>query len=244
MKKPHLQSLFVVAACAVTAIFPACENADMALQEEMATLRERVEQAEAAAEAARAESARTRMPDAGKIKAGLEVATEKMARNVPTALPGYRTQAVKVGPVVYLIEGGENPIRASLEIRVRPTSPSALTPELPPITFVAMADEAGNWQMPGAPELRELQAAASARAVAQADAARRESPPRGAAPATSTGESAPAPPSDPNARVISWGDDSPGPAQAAPQPPAQAPAAAPSSPRLPKADQSYEIRFD
>jgi hypothetical protein len=240
VKMPRLQSLFLPAAILTAGMFPACEHADRALQQEIAELRERADQAEAAAEAAKAEAGQLRRPDAAKMKSALEAATKKLARDVPGALPGYRPEAVKIGPIVYRIEGGGNPFRAPLEIRVRPSSPSALTPNLPPITVEAVADKDGNWQLPGPPELRELQAAASARAVAKADASRRENPPAPSHPAPQTAHP---PANDPNARVITWGDQ-PATQQTPTQQPPPTTRPPTSSPNLPKADQSYEIRFD
>jgi hypothetical protein len=94
--------------------------------------------------------------------------------------------------------------------------------------------------LPGPPELRELQAAASARAVAKADASRRENPPAPSHPAPQTAHP---PANDPNARVITWGDQ-PATQQTPTQQPPPTTRPPTSSPNLPKADQSYEIRFD
>ena len=86
--------------------------------------------------------------------------------------------------------------------------------------------------MPGQAALREMQAAASARAASQSHAGRRA--PELASPLQA--------PKGSSARIVSWADED---SSASPRAPQDSPAAAATpSANTPRATESYEIRFN
>lgn len=255
-------------------LFTGCEGRDQALQQELAELRERTRVASEEADAAKARLAGSEFKSLESLKASLEAASKKLGTDLAAAFPGYRTESVTASEIVFVLGEKEAPYRTTLEFRLKPSSPSALTPEMPPVITKVGADPAGVWKMPGQPQLREMQAAASAKATAQAQ---RQADPRPAShppspptqPTAQTPQAPPQPPSpsrqpaphDPSARVISWGDERPAPSAPSPEasgpPPAETQSVAPpqqhsqqppraptSVPGQPAAGQTYEIRFD
>jgi hypothetical protein len=260
---PQSQSLLLLAALALCG----CEGRDTALQQELAELREQARTATEQAEAANSRLAQIEIQSAEALEASIKEAARSLEKNLATAFPGYRAGSIRHGRFVFLIGETESPYRTTLEFALKPSSPSALTPEMPPVSIEVAADPRGSWTMPGQPRLRELQAAASASASAQAEqfARQQKSPqpaPQAGSPAPRPTPRAPAPPqppTDPNTRVISWGDAPPETPPAPPQTPQtpQSPQSPPpdtpvrhqptapvNAPGLPKADRTYEIRFD
>jgi hypothetical protein len=263
VKPSGLQSQSLVLLAAVTLC--GCEAHDSALQQELAELRQQARSASEEAAAATSRLAQLEIQSADALAASLKEAARPLEKDLATAFPGYRPEAIRHGRFIFLIGESRSPYRTTLEFTLKPTSPSALTPDMPPVSLEIAADPHGSWTMPGQPRLRELQAAASAAASAAAQtqqSARHQPTPQQAPPQTQPPRQQPPPaqpPTDPNTRVISWGDP---PAQPAPpqqpaapqnppaqqQPPAQPapqqPAAPGNAPGLPKADRTYEIRFD
>ena len=125
-----------------------------------------------------------------------EEAAKRFEQDVIASFPGYRPASFKRGKFIYVFDE-EDPYRIPVELSLRPNSTSALTPEVPPIFFEARGTVDGEWKMPGQAALREMQAAASARAASQSHAGRRA--PEPASPLQA--------PKGSSARIISWGDE-------------------------------------
>jgi hypothetical protein len=225
-------------------LLASCEGGDVSLQGELAELRERVRRAEQERDQAMREKSR----EAGHL-AGVEIqpvstlqkkfeeAAKRFEQDVIATFPGYRPASIKRGKFAYVFDE-QDPYRIPVELSLRPNSASALTPEVPPIVFQARGTADGEWKMPGQAALREMQAAASARAASQSHAERRAQ--ESASPSPATAQSS----KGPSAQIVSWGDED----SAAPQQssrPQDSPAApAPPSASTPRANESYEIRFN
>ena len=232
--------LAVLTAC----LLASCEGGDVSLQGELAELRERVRRAEQERDQAMREKSR----DAGHL-AGVEIqpvstlqkkfeeAAKRFEQDVIATFPGYRPASIKRGKFAYVFDE-QDPYRISVELKPGPTSASALTPEVPPIVFQARGTADGEWKLPGQAALREMQAAASARAASQSHAERRaqESASPSQPPATAQ--------KGPSAQIVSWGDeDSAAPQQSSRPQNSPAGPATPSA-STPRANESYEIRFN
>jgi hypothetical protein len=227
-------------------LLASCEGGDVSLQGELAELRERVRRAEQE----RDQAMREKSLEAGHL-AGVEIqpistlqkkfeeAAKRFEQDVIATFPGYRPASIKYGKFAYVFEE-QDPYRIPVELSLRPNSASALTPEVPPIVFQARGTADGEWKMPGQAALREMQAAASARAASQSHAERRSKEPASPSQPPATAQSS----KGPSARIVSWGDEN----SAAPQPssrPQSSPAAtATPSANTPRANESYEIRFN
>ena len=233
--------LAMLSAC----LLASCEGRDVSLQNELAELRERVRRAEQERDSAMQEKSRQPERAAGveiqpvsTLQTKFEEAAKRFEQDVIATFPGYRPASIRRGTFAYVFDE-QDPYRILLELSLRPNSTSALTPEVPPITFEAQGTVDGDWKMPGQAALREMQAAASARAASQSHTGRRAQepaapPPPGAA-QSSTGS---------GPRVVNWGDEE----SSAPQQPAR-PQDSPNRPaspntKSPRANESYEIRFN
>jgi hypothetical protein len=226
-------------------LLASCEGRDVSLQNELAELRERVRRAEQERDLAIQEKSRQPEHAAGveilpvsTLQTKFEEAARRFEQDVIATFPGYRPASIKRGKFVYVFDE-QDPYRILLELSLRPNSTSALTPEVPPVSFDARGTVDGEWKMPGQAALREMQAAASARAASQSHTGRRAqetASPQPPGTAQSSKGSVP--------RVVNWGDeDSPAPQQ--PSRPQDSPAQ-PASPNAnsPRANESYEIRFN
>jgi hypothetical protein len=238
-------------ACMVLAMLSACllascEGRDVSLQNELAELRERVRRAEQERDSAIQEKSRQPEHVAGveiqpvsSLQTKFEEAAKRFEQDVIATFPGYRPASIRRGKFAYVFDE-QDPYRILLELSLRPNSTSALTPEVPPISFEARGTVDGEWRMPGQAALREMQAAASARAASQSHAGRRaaQEPPSPQPPATAQSPKGSGP------RVVNWGDEE----SSAPQQPSrpQDSPAQPASPNAnsPRASESYEIRFN
>jgi hypothetical protein len=227
-------------------LLASCEGRDVSLQSELSELRERVRRAEQERDQAMREKSR----ESGRL-AGVEIqpvsilqkkfeeAVKRFEQDVIATFPGYRPASIKRGKFAYVFDE-QDPYRIPVELSLRPNSASALTPEVPPIAFHARGTADGEWKMPGQAALREMQAAASARAASQSQTERRaqESASPSQPPATAQSSKGP------SARIVSWGDeDSAAPQQSSRPQDSPAPHATPSA-NTPRADESYEIRFN
>ena len=210
------------------------------MQSELAELRERVRRAELERdEAVREKSQEVKHPagleiqPVSTLQKKFEEATKRFEQDVIATFPGYRPASVKRGKFLYVFDE-QDPYRIPVELSLRPNSVSALTPEVPPVVFEARGTVDGEWKMPGQAALREMQAAASARAASQSHAGRRA--PEPASPLQA--------PKGSSARIISWADeDSSAPRQSSRPQDSPAAAATPSA-NTPRATESYEIRFN
>jgi hypothetical protein len=234
--------LALLAAC----LLASCEGGDVSLQGELAQLRERVRRAEQERDQAMREKSR----EAGHL-AGVEIqpvstlqkkfeeAAKRFEQDVIATFPGYRPASIKHGKFAYVFDE-QDPYRIPVELSLRPNSASALTPEVPPIVFQARGTADGEWKMPGQAALREMQAAASARAASQSHAAGRaqESASPSQPPATAQSSKGP------SARIVSWGDADSAAPQQSPRPQSSPAATATPSANTPRANESYEIRFN
>jgi len=227
-------------------LLASCEGGDVSLQGELAELRERVRRAEQERDQAMREKSR----EAGHL-AGVEIqpvstlqkkfeeAAKRFEQDVIATFPGYRPASIKRGKFAYVFDE-QDPYRIPVELSLRPNSASAMTPEVPPIVFEARGTADGEWKMPGQAALREMQATASARAASQSHAGRRAQGPASPSQPPATAQ----PSKGSGARIVSWGEED----SAAPQQssrPQDSPAA-PAAPRAntPRANESYEIRFN
>ena len=214
-----------------------CESRDASLQAEMAELKEKARIAVEESEQAKARLAKVQLLSAESLKSSLEPSLQKLGPQLVAAFPGYRPDTVKAGRLFYVFNEEQAPYRAVVQFQLKPVSVSALTPEIPPVEIEFQALRSGEWQTPPATVLRELQAAASARAANRSSAPAQR-------PASDQRPEKPVP-ADPNTRVISWGDGS-APSQGRPvNNTSPQEATAPSVPsNLPSAEQTFEIRFN
>ena len=227
-------------------LLASCEGGDVSLQNELAELRERVRRAELERDQAMQEKspevkhlAGVEIQPISTLQKKFEEASKRFEQDVIATFPGYRPASVKRGKFVYVFDE-QDPYRISVELGLRPNSASALTPEVPPIVFEARGTADGEWKMPGQAALREMQAAASARAASQSHAGR-----RGQEPASPSQPSATAQPSKgPGARIVTWGDKNSSAPQQSSRPQDSPAATATPSANTPRANQSYEIRFN
>jgi len=227
-------------------LLASCERGDVSLQGELAELRERVRRAEQERDQAMREKSR----EAGHL-AGVEIqpvstlqkkfeeAAKRFEQDVIATFPGYRPASIKSGKFAYVFDE-QDPYRIPVELSLRPNSASALTPEVPPIVFQARGTAGGEWKMPGQAALREMQAAASARAASQSHAERRaqESASPSQPPATAQSSKGP------RAQIVSWGDEDSAAPQQSSRPQDSPAATATPSASTPRANESYEIRFN
>ena len=240
-----LRLAWTVFAMLSACLLASCEGRDVSLQNELAELRERVRRAEQERDSAIQE--KSRQPDhaagveiqpVSTLQTKFEEAAKRFEQDVIATFPGYRPASIRRGKFAYVFDE-QDPYRILLELSLRPNSTSALTPEVPPITFEARGTVDGEWRMPGQAALREMQAAASARAASQSHAGRRaQEPASPQAPATAQSSKGSGP------RVVNWGnEDSSAPLQ--PSRPQDSPAQ-PASPNAnsPRASESYEIRLN
>jgi hypothetical protein len=233
--------LAVLSTCALAS----CERGDVSLQNELAELREKVRRAEQERDSAVQEKSRQLEQPAGveiqpisTLQTKFEEAAKRFEQDVIATFPGYRPTSIKRGKFAYVFDE-QDPYRLLLELSLRPNSTSALTPEVPPIVFEARGTVDGEWKMPGQAALREMQAAASARAASQSHAGRRSQEPALPSQPSATAQSS----KGSGARVVSWGDDdSSAPQQSSRPQDAPAPSGTPSA-NTPRASESYEIRF-
>ena len=233
--------LAMLSAC----LLASCEGRDVSLQNELAELRERVRRAEQERDSAMQEKSRQPERAAGveiqpvsTLQTKFEEAAKRFEQDVIATFPGYRPASIRRGKFAYVFDE-QDPYRILLELSLRPNSTSALTPEVPPITFEARGTVDGDWKMPGQAALREMQAAASARAASQSHTGRRAQEPAAPPPPGAAQSSKGSGP-----RVVNWGDEE----SSAPQQPAR-PQDSPSRPaspntKSPRANESYEIRFN
>jgi len=246
----RLQTQTVVVAAAF--LLAGCEARDEALQKELSDLREAARAAKEEAEAAKARLAKVQLVDAETLRAGLSSSLESFKRDLPSLFPGYRVGSIEPGEIYYVFSDSSQPYRSRMKVAMQGTESAARTPELPSLLIEVKADPSGAWSLPDQAKLREIQAAAMAKASerAQATRAAQQGQRQAAAPQAPAQPPPQRPqtpvPSDPNARVISWGDEPAAPPPAANPPPAQPGTGGQRrpNPNLPKADQSYEIRFD
>jgi hypothetical protein len=228
-----------------TCALASCEGGDASLQNELAELREKVRRAEQERDSAVQEKSRQAEQPAGveiqpisTLQTKFEEAAKRFEQDVIATFPGYRPASIKRGKFAYVFDE-QDPYRLLLELSLRPNSTSALTPEVPPIVFEARGTVDGEWKMPGQAALREMQAAASARAASQSHAGRRSQEPALPSQPSATAQSS----KGSGARVVSWGDDdSSAPQQSSRPQDAPAPSGTPSA-NTPRATESYEIRF-
>ena len=171
--------LAMLSAC----LLASCEGRDVSLQNELAELRERVRRAEQERDSAMQEKSRQPERAAGveiqpvsTLQTKFEEAAKRFEQDVIATFPGYRPASIRRGTFAYVFDE-RDPYRILLELSLRPNSTSALTPEVPPITFEAQGTVDGDWKMPGQAALREMQAAASARAASQSHTGRRAQEP-------------------------------------------------------------------
>jgi hypothetical protein len=228
--------LALIAGC----FLASCEGRDSGLQSELAELREKVRRAEQERDQALRDKdnemkrlAGAEIQPLSALEKKFEEAARRFEQDAIATFPGYRPASIKRGKFAYLLDE-HDPYRTPVELSLRPNSPSALTPDVPPVVFEARASTNGEWKMPGQAALREMQAAASARAASQSHAGRR----------ASESPSASQPAKGANSRTISWedGDSS---ASQRPQAPQDSPTApAPPGSGAPRASESYEIRFN
>jgi hypothetical protein len=224
-------------------LLTSCEGGDVSLQKELAELRERIRRAEQERDQAirqKGEEADHRLGleirPVSVLQAKFEEAAKRLEQDAVASFPGYRPAGLRRGRFLYVFDE-EEPYRIALELSLRPNATSALTPEIPPIEFEARATADGEWKMPGPPTLREMQAAASARAASQSSLGRRaqEQP----SPFQPPGEGQASKGSA--ARIINWDErgvppPSPGAAESRGEP-------APPGSKTPRASESYEIHF-
>jgi hypothetical protein len=228
--------LALLAAC----LLASCEGRDASLQSELAQLREKVRRAEEERDQALRDKSNAPKPPSGAelqplsaLEGKFDEAAKRFEQDVVATFPGYRPASIRRGKFAYLLDEGD-PYRTPVELSLRPNSASALTPDVPPVVFEARATKNGEWKMPGQAALREMQAAASARAASESQAGHPapESP------------SASQPSKGASSRSISWGDGASSASQR-PQPPQDPPAArATPGTAAPRASESYEIRFN
>ena len=171
-----------MAGLAALILLSGCDTRDVSIQVELAGLREKIRKAEAERDVAAKDKAtaeqnleRGSLLSIASLKEGLGKAMKSLDQNAIAAFPGYRPAPVKAGRIFYVYELTD-PYRCALELNLVPISGSALTPELPKITVEVRAGSDGVWQVPGLATLRELQAAAVAKAGADRLALRRNSP--------------------------------------------------------------------
>ena len=227
-------------------LLASCEGRDVSLQSELSELRERVRRAEQERDQAMREKSRESGPLAGVeiqpvsiLQKKFEEAVKRFEQDVIATFPGYRPASIKRGKFEYVFDE-QDPYRIPVELSLRPNSASALTPEVPPIAFEARGTADGEWKMPGQAALREMQAAASARAASQSHAERRAQESASPSQPPTTAQS----PKGPSARIVSWGnEDSAAPQQSSRPLDSPAPRATPSA-NTPRANESYEIRFN
>jgi hypothetical protein len=231
-----LMELALLCACLLTS----CEGGDVSLQSELAELRERVRRAELERdEAVREKSQEVKHPvgleiqPVSTLQKKFEDATKRFEQDVIATFPGYRPASIKRGKFLYVFDE-QDPYRIPVELSLRPNSVSALTPEVPPVVFEARGTVDGEWKMPGQAALREMQAAASARAASQSHAGRRAPEP---APPLQA-------PKGSSARIINWADDDSSAPRQSSRPQDSPAAAATPSANTPRATESYEIRFN
>src|SRR4029077_21061812 len=186
------------------------------------------------------------------LQAKFEEAAKRLEEDVIASFPGYRPAALRRGKFIYVFDE-EEPYRISLELSLRPNATSAQTPEVPPISFEARGTADGEWKMPGQPALREMQAAASARAASQSSLGRRAQEQPSPFQSPGDGQSS----KGYGARVINWDERGAPPSQpsrptesrAVRPPPRRAllrgsrAEPAPPGSKPPRASESYEIRF-
>jgi hypothetical protein len=205
-----------------------CESGEVSLQKELAELREKARQAEEELSrsirdksAAEEKLSRVQLQSTETLRANFDQSRRRLEQDLISSFPGYRPAAINTGRLAYVYDNAE-PYRLLLEVKLRPASSSALTPEVPPLVFEARAAADGIWQTPTQAALREMLAANSAQAASDS-----RTPPR-------TPDSSK--PTAPGARTINWPSSSPA------QPPS-IPTGAPSG-NTPRASESYEIRFN
>ncbi|HEY5704955.1 MAG TPA: hypothetical protein VIS96_05210 [Terrimicrobiaceae bacterium] len=230
----------LLCACLLTS----CEGGDVSLQSELAELRERVRRAEQERDDAKREQSReTERPSdvelqpVSTLQKNFEEAAKRLEQDVIATFPGYRPASIKRGKFAYFFDE-QDPYRASVELSLRPNSASALTPQVPPIVFEARGTPDGEWKMPGQAALREMQAAASARAASQSQAGQRAQEPASSSqtPAHSSKGS--------DSRTVSWGDEQSSAPQKSSRDKDSPVAPATPSANTPRATESYEIRFN
>jgi hypothetical protein len=234
--RPASMGIGLLAAC----LLASCEGRDVSLQNELAELRERVRRAERERDQAIQRKSREAERLAGveiqpvsTLQKKFEEAAKRFEQDVIATFPGYRPASIKRGKFFYVFDE-QDPYRTPVELSLRPNSASALTPEVPSVFFEARGTADGEWKMPGQAALREMQAAASARAASQSHAGRRaQETPSPSQQSKGAG-----------ARIVSWADENPSAPQQSTRP--QDSPAAPSTPsaNTPRASESYEIRFD
>jgi len=208
-----------------------CEGRDVSLQKELAELREKARLAEEELSqttreknAAEENLSRVQLRSSEALRSSFEQSRRRLEQDLNASFPGYRPEAITTGRLAYVYENGE-PYRLLLEIKMQPTTSSALTPEVPPLVFEAKATPDGIWKTPTQAALREMLAATSAQAASQSRA-----------PSRSQDSPALPKPSSPGARAINGPSSAP-----AQQPPI--PTGVPSG-NTPRASESYEIRFN
>jgi hypothetical protein len=221
-----------------------CEGGDVSLQKELAELRERIRRSEQE----RDQAIRQKNDEADHrlgleihpvavLQAKFEEAAKRLEEDVVASFPGYRPAALRRGKFIYVFDE-EEPYRISLELSLRPNATSAQTPEVPPISFEARGTADGEWKMPGQPALREMQAAASARAASQSSLGRRAQEQPSPFQSPGDGQSS----KGYGARVINWDERGAPPSQPSRPTDSRSEPAPPGS-KTPRASESYEIRF-
>lgn len=205
-----------------------CEGREVSLQKELAELREKARLAqEELSQSVREKAAteeklsRVQLQTTETLRANFEQSRRRLEQDLISSFPGYRPAEINTGRLAYVYDNSE-PYRLLLEVKLRPASSSALTPDVPPLVFEAKAGADGIWQTPTQAALRGMLAASSAQAASESRTPTR--PPESSKPPAS------------NARTINW------PSSAPTQQPAIPTGA--SSGNTPRASESYEIRFN